>query len=60
MGKIILVMLLGVVLIMLTSWLLDWSFVQGHWIRQGFVILIMLSELLLCVFMVRGLRNLKN
>lgn len=43
--KSITIIILAFACLMLTSALLDWSFVQRHWSRQGVIIVFMVFEL---------------
>jgi len=49
------ILLLAFLLPMLTSWLLDWSWIDHNWTRKTLVILLMLVEIALSVFILRGM-----
>ena len=46
---------------MVTSWLLDWSWISQSWPRVTLVLLLMLLEIAICVFLLREIiKNLKK
>lgn len=49
------ILLLAFLLPLLTSWLLDWSWIEQQMIRKALVILLMLIEIAISVLILKGM-----
>jgi len=49
--KILITIILAFTLPMLTSWLLDWWWIQESWPRYSLIILLMISEFVIAVLL---------
>jgi hypothetical protein len=49
------ILLLAFLLPLLTSWLLDWSWIDQNWTRKALVMLLMLIEIAISVLILKGM-----